>query len=235
MTEPLRKTCLATVEAVQGDWFQVDRALFAPTSRACRHPQYSDSGNVWVDGDKRKLAGIRVGTGKRAGTWYRLKGTIPNMGEALQCELDQKRRDETARTHTGMHLMLAALGAMKLSAMVADCEVKGAGHFRLTFADVIPRHFLAAALKLVHEEMRADKPISRSFASRNEIEHFARPQSFRPPDPFPGGESVSLVTIGDCGLPCDGSHVDRTGRLSSVAIAHARPGKDGFVVVGQVK
>ncbi len=232
ITEPRRVTCLCTVTAVQGDRFVVDRALFAPRSRAVRHPQYADAGTVWWDGEKRRLASVE----DRDGTvWYRLRGTVPEVGVELQCQLDQDIGDLNDRAHTAMHLLIAALQQAGAPPMTADPEVKGGGNARLTFQRPVARNVLAAAVQRVTQWIQADVPVQRAWATRAEAERFATVQNFSPFDPVPGGDPVPLVRIeGVCVFGCDGTHADRTGRVGGFGIGHAAQGKEGFVVVGRV-
>lgn len=218
ITDPNRTTCLAKVTAVKGADFRVDKALFAPRSTACRHPQNHDKGTVWLDGEKRRLNSVR----DNGEVWYSLRGTVPQIGQELQCQLDQETRQEASRAHTAMHLFMQHVDVP----MIADPEVKGGGHFRLTYAwpfDVAP------AIQLAQTQAEADIVIERTFATRA-AEKFVTQQHFQPPDPVPGPEILPLVKIGDHCIPCDGSHVDRTGRINKIEKRHAAIGKAGFVV-----
>ncbi len=232
LTEPRRTTCLCAVTAVRGERFAVDRALFAPRSRACRHPQYADEGVVWMDGEKRRLQGVE----DRDGTvWYRLRGTVPPVGAELNCQLDQDVRGRNDRAHTAMHLLVTALQECGAPPMVADPEVKGGGNARLTFQRPVARNVLAAAVGRVQQWVDADARVRRAWASRVEAERVCTVQHFAAPDPVPGGDPVPVVEVeGVCVLPCDGTHVERTGRVGGFGIAHAAMGRDGFVVVGRV-
>ncbi len=233
ISDPRRVTCLATVTQVKGDQFTVDRALFAPRSRACRHPQYADEGTIWWDGEKRRLASVRERDGQ---VWYEMRGTVPTVGVELQCQLDQDVRGLSDRAHTAMHLMIAALQQVGAPPMTADAEVKGGGCFRITLAWATAPTMLAEALQVTQRAIEADVLVSRAYAPKAEIGRFVTPQSFQPPDPVPGPEVISVVKIGDvCAYPCDGTHVDRTGRIGKLVVAHARAGKGGFVVVGRVR
>lgn len=229
ITQPRRATCLAEVTEVRGERFAVDRALFAPRSRIFRHPQYADEGVVWIEGEKRRLLSVEE---QGDTVWYRLRGTTPQVGQTLQCELDQDVRSLSDRAHTAMHLFLGAL--QDPPPMVADPEVKGGGHFRLTFAWHVPADMLAGALKQVEAKVREDLPVGRGFATRAEAAHEVRSQHFQPPDPIPGPDVMPLVRIGGLVYPCDGTHVDRTSEVGRVVVAHAAQGKDGFVVTGKV-
>lgn len=231
LTEPRRGTCLATVTQVRGDAFCVDRALFAPRSRALRHPQPADRGTVWLQGEKRRLRSVEERGGR---VWYTLRGTVPGLGSEVQCELDADARDDASRAHTAMHLLLAAANEVGTPPMAADPEVRGDGHVRLTFAWPLAPASLAALLQRVQAWVEADRPVQRAFAPRAEADRFATPQQFQPPDPVPGGDVVPLVRVeGVCVHPCDGTHADRTGRLGRVVVVHAEAGRDGFVVVAR--
>lgn len=231
LTDPRRATCLATVTEVRGDAVAVDRALFAPRSRALRHPQPADDGTVWLQGEKRRLARVEERGGR---VWYALRGVVPPVGTELRCELDADARGRTSRAHTAMHLLLAAARELGLPPMTADPEVRGEGHVRLTFAWPVAPPVLADLLRRVRAWVEADRPVQRSFATRAEAERVATPQGFQPPDPVPGGDVVPLVHVeGACVHPCDGTHAERTGRVGSVSVVHAAAGREGFVVVAR--
>lgn len=218
ITDPGRVTCLAEVVEVRGDEFRVDKALFAPRSRACRHPQNHDEGTVWLDGEKRRLHSVR----DNGDVWYALRGTVPPVGQSLQCQLNQDIRQETSRAHTAMHLVMQHIDVP----MVADPEVKGGGHFRLTYAWPVDA---TSAVQKAMASLQADVVVERTYATRA-AEKFLTPQHFQPPDPVPGPYLLPLVKIGDHCVPCNGTHVDRTGRISTIAITTAKQGKDGFVL-----
>lgn len=231
ITEPQRSTCLATVTEVRGEGFTVDRALFAPRSRACRHPQYADQGTVWWEGEKRRLGSVEDRGGH---VWYTLRGTVPDVGVELQCQLDQEVRAGNDRAHTAMHLLIAALREAGAPPMAADPEVKGGGHFRLTLAWP-PGAALDGALRQAREWAAQDLVVQRTFAPKESAARLVTPQAFQPHDPVPGPDVLPLVRVGHvCTYPCDGTHVDRTGRIGSIAVDHAAQGKEGFVVVARV-
>ncbi len=233
ITDPRRVTCLANVTQVKGTQFTVDRALFAPRSKACRHPQYADEGTVWWDGEKRRLASVRERGGE---VWYELRGTVPTVGVELQCQLDQDIRNLSDRAHTAMHLLIDALRQVGAPPMTADPEVKGGGCFRITLAWGPPPTMLAEALQVAQRAVEADLLVARAYAPKAEISRFVTPQTFQPPEPVPGPEVISVVKVGErCAYPCDGTHVDRTSRIGKLVVAHARAGKDGFVIVGRVR
>lgn len=230
LTEPARATCLAEVVEVRGPRFRVDRALFAPRSRSCRHPQPADKGRAWMDGDKRRLAGVEQ---RGDDVWYRLRGTTPKVGDKLQCELDQRTRSLVARAHTAMHLFIAALADAGAPAMVADPEVRGGGHFRITLAWAVPPPQLADILRATQQALASNQRVEQAFAVKAEAGRFLTPQAFEPADPVPGPEVMPVVRIGDVAYPCDGAHVAWTRDVGRLVIQHARAGKEGFVVVGK--
>lgn len=231
ITDPRRKTCIARVTEVRADRFTVDRALFAPRSRACRHPQAPDKGTVWIEGEKRRLEAIEEIDGR---VWYRLRGTVPPLDAELQCELDQETRALTSRGHTAMHLLLAAFGELDAPPMVQDPEVKGDGHVRFTFAWPAAPALLGAVIQRCQAVIDQDLPLQRAFAVRAEVERFLTPQRFQPPDPVPGGDVLPVVRVPDvCAYPCDGTQVARTKDVGDVVVVHAQAGKDGFVVTAR--
>lgn len=231
ITEPARATCLATVTAVEGERFMLDRALFAPRSRACRHPQYADEGTVWWEGEKRRLDSVQE---RGSQVWYTLRGTVPDAGVELQCQLDQDVRAANDRAHTAMHLVIAALAQAGAPPMVMDPEVKGGGNFRITLAWP-PGAALGQAMQQAGAWIGQEILVQRTFAPKDAVQRSVTPQDFQPPDPVPGPGVLPLVSIGDvCTYPCDGTHVDRTSRIAGLEVSHAAQGQDGFVVVVRV-
>jgi Ser-tRNA(Ala) deacylase AlaX len=231
LTEPRRATCLATVAQAEGDWFAPDRCLFAPRSRSCRHPQNPDEGHIVVAGEKRVVAGVQERDGL---VWLRLRGTVPRPGDRLQCQLDQDVRLLASRAHTAMHAMLASLSRSGAPPHVTDPEVKGGGSFRLTLRAPMRPDEVKAALDGANALLRPDMAVEREFASGAAILRLALRQDFHPPHPHPGPDPVQLVRFGAVAYPCDGTHVERTGKVGRLVVAHARSGSAGFVLVGKV-
>lgn len=237
LTQPARRTALAKVVAVRGDHFALDRSLFAPTSRAHRHPQPQDKGIVWVDGgEKRLLVEVQFRYGV---LWHRLRGTRPVVGSTLNCQLDQDRRDQASRAHTAMHLLLAAsrFAGEPAPALLADPEVKGGASFRLEFERAVAPTALAAWLAQANAWVREDKRVARDHVLRSLAPRTLDTQLFDPADPYPGPADVlDAVRIdGVAAYPCDGTHVERTGKVGTVEIAHAKTVGRRFTVVGRVR
>jgi Ser-tRNA(Ala) deacylase AlaX len=235
-TEPSRKTCLSTVVERRGDSFRLDRSLFKPKSRAYRHPQRHDEGTVWVDaGDKNELVTVHE---DGQGVWHRVDGDPPEVGDEVQCHLDQDRRELDSRCHTAMHLFVRALTQLSDTQFVTDPEVKGGGRFRVDVRswNVNPGQ-LAEAVDRVNSWIEANVPVEHGYASRDVAEHRLDPQPFQDGDRYPGPEtSLSVVEIENvCAYPCDGTHADRTGDVDELVLREAEPRDDGtFVIVGEV-
>ncbi|MEA3144027.1 MAG: misacylated tRNA(Ala) deacylase [Thermoplasmata archaeon] len=234
LTEPRRTTCLAKVTAVRGNLFALDRSLFAPTSDAHRHSQPMDQGTVWWEGEKRRL--VRVV--ERGGTlWHELRGTVPDVGVQLQCHLDAERREKESRAHTAMHLWLKALSDLRAPPHVADPQVKGGGTFRLDLQSFVPAPLLAQARQQVEGWIAQDLPVTVEHLPRGFEAQELTPQSFAPPNPYPGPDTtLSVVRIGKvCAYPCDGTHVARTRAVGATVVAQAQPTRNGFMLVCRVK
>lgn len=234
LIEPKRSTCLAKVTDVRGNQFQVDRCLFAPTSRSHRHPQPADGGTVWLGGEKRRVEHVAW---REGGLWLTLRGAGPELGAKLQCELDADRRLAMSCAHTAMHLVLAALWREPGAVLAADPHVKGGGTFRIETVDRLAPERLAAALRQANDWAKANLDVERLAVARDEAVHRLDAQRFQPPDPFPGPTDVlHAARIGTaCTFSCDGTHVDATRRIGRVVLASvgARRG-GGMVVVGRV-
>lgn len=232
VTQPRRATALADVTQARGDWFALDRSLYAPASRACRHPQPHDQGDVLLRGTKRRLVEVRRRDGE---LWHRCRGWAPAVGDRLQCHLDADRRLQAARAHTALHLLLKALGDAG-AALLRDPEVKGGGTVRLDLAAPMPAPALAQARRQVLSWCSPGRAVSAEAVVRAMQSKVLDPQRFTPPDPYPGPpDSVMAVRVeGVCCYPCDGTHVDRTDRIGDVVFAEAKPTRAGFLLVARV-
>lgn len=234
MTQPRRTTALAKVVAVRGQAFALDRALFAPASVLHRHPQPSDLGTIWLQGEKRRLQRVFQGEG---GLWHQLRGTVPEVGEQAQCQLDADRRVETSRAHTAMHLLLAALHRARAPPLVRNPEVRGGGHFRIDLAAPVAPRLLADCLAQARQWASTDRPVVREHLARGHEAKILDAQRFDPPDPFPGPSTVLDVAaiMGVCSYPCDGTHVERTGKVGDFAVAQASATRSGgYSIVAKV-
>ena len=234
LTEPRRSTALAKVVAVRGTAFALDRSLFAPASVLHRHPQPADKGTIWLTGEKRILQRVFQGEGV---LWHQLRGTVPDVGEQAQCQLDADRRLEASRAHTAMHLLMAALHQANAPPMVRNPEVRGGGHFRLDLAAPVEPRVLAGCLAQARQWASEDRPVKREHLARGGHEaKVLDAQRFLPPDPYPGPPTVLDVAAitGVCSYPCDGTLVERTGKVGGFAIAQAHATRGGFSLVGRV-
>jgi Ser-tRNA(Ala) deacylase AlaX len=234
ITEPRRSTALARVTAVRGPAFALDRSLFAPTSVLHRHPQPMDQGTVWLQGEKRRLERVFQRDGV---LWHQLRGTVPAVGEQAQCQLDADRRRLASRAHTAMHLLMAALHRANAPPMARNPEVKGGGSFRLDLAAPVEPKTLAACLAQARQWVAEDRPVVREHLARGHEAKLLDAQRFHPPDPFPGPSTVLDVARvdGACAYPCDGTHVERTGKVGGLVVAHAQAGRGGFGIVARVQ
>ena len=253
IVEPRRATSISTVTSVCGPWFTLDRTLFAPTSRACRHPQPHDQGMVLLQGTKRRLVEVR--RREDGDVWHRCRDWTPAVGDRLQCQLDADRRLEAARAHTALHLLLRALadvgggtgsgngagaGAGARPGMGAvlrrDPEVKGGGMVRLDLAAPVAPAALAAARQRVLAWCAPGRAVAHESVLRSMQERVLDAQRFDPPDPYPGPPDVlPVVRVADvCAYPCDGTHVDRTDRITDVVFAEAKATRGGFLLVARV-
>jgi Ser-tRNA(Ala) deacylase AlaX len=233
LTEPRRSTALAKVVAVRGGAFALDRSLFAPASVFHRHPQPADKGTVWLQGEKRRLERVFQRDGV---LWHQLRGTVPAVGEQAQCQLDADRRLEASRAHTAMHLLMAALHRANAPPMARNPEVRGGGHFRLDLAAPVEPRTLAGCLAQARQWAADDRPVRREHLARGHEAKVLDAQRFHPPDPYPGPPTVLDVAVvtGVCSYPCDGTHVERTGKVGGFAIAQAHATRGGFSLVGRV-
>lgn len=236
LTEPERKTCLATVTKVRGRRFAVDRALFRPKDTEYRHRQRADLGTIWVDGgDKHELASVFERGGE---VWHRIDGQTPKVGDELQAHLDRDRRDLDSRAHTAMHLLLRAITQLADVTILEDPEVKGGGRFRLDLRSwELSPSLLAKAVSRVEAWIEADLTTARAYTPRDAAEHKLDPQPFEEGQRFPGPETtLQAVSIGDvCTYPCDGTHAERTSDVEDLVLRDVQPRDEGiWMLVAEV-
>ena len=232
VTEPRRATSLSQVTAARGAGFCLDRSLFAPRSAAYRHPQPPDQGYVWLQGTKRRLVEVQWRDGD---LWHKCRDWAPSVGDRLQCHLDPDRRLEASRAHTAMHLLVKALGDAG-AVLRKDPETKLGGTVRLDLDAPLPAAALAEARKRVLGWCRQGLTLSSEAVLRTLQARALDAQPFTPPDPYPGPpDSLAVVRVpGVCAYPCDGTHVDRTDRITDVVFPEAKATRAGFLLVARV-
>lgn len=230
LTEPRRRTCLSTVVAVHGEWFILDRNLFAPTRFTYRHPQPHDTGVVWIDaGEKRKVVNVRLRDGQ---VQVKVRGTVPPVGARLNCQLDDDRRQSVSRTHTAMHVFLKTWWAAGGPALRADPSVKLGGRFRLDLAAPPPHpNVLARIVAQTNDTLALPIRIATEHVLRQGTPLDA--QKFRPDAAYPGpSDAVQVVRIpGVATYPCDGTHADQLSDVGRIAIASLTQSRAGWTVV----
>jgi Ser-tRNA(Ala) deacylase AlaX len=135
-----------------------------------------------------------------------------------------------------MHLLLAALHRANAPPLVRNPEVKGGGSFRLDLAAPVEPRTLADCLAQARQWATEDRPVRREHLARGHESKLLDAQRFHPPDPYPGPSTVLDVARveGVCAYPCDGTHVERTGKVGAFAIAHAQASRGGFGLVARV-
>ncbi len=240
LTEPRRRTSLSEVVEVRGNTFRLDRTLYHPKMRTYHHPQRRDRGVLWIEGgEKRKLATVREQGGD---VWHRLRGTVPSVGDELQCHLDTSHRERVERAHTAMHLLLRSMWSHDGPALVEDPEVKGGGTFRMELEQAyVDGNEVKRWLDRANQWVREDHDVTYDHVPRDaaEARHSGvHEQLIHGAPSFPGPETtLRVVHVGSaCTYPCDGTHVERTSEVGRIVMQHARPTNRGtFLTVGKVQ
>lgn len=222
MQEPQRRTCNATVTAVRGAAFVLDRTVFCPGASAYRHPQPADRGEAWLGGDKRWLQ--RVG-------WHRgellhwLDGATPRKGDAVRCHLDVARREAAEDAHTAMHLVVSALARARSAVLTDQARVQGGRHFSLAVRkDTFRPQAVAEALEAANGAAARRLEVRIEHATRDAL-HDVDAQPFHDKAEFPGPDAtLRIVRVGDASaLPCDGTLRSTTVGLGRVVLQAHRP------------
>jgi Ser-tRNA(Ala) deacylase AlaX len=97
---------------------------------------------------------------------------------------------------------------------------------------------LAGWLAQARQWVAEDRPVKREHLARGHEAKILDAQRFQPPDPYPGPPTVLDIAAitGVCSYPCDGTHVERTGKVGEVVVAQANATRGGgFSIVGRVR
>lgn len=240
LTEPRRRTSLSEVVEVRGNAFRLDRTLYHPKTRTYHHPQRKDRGTLWIEGgEKRKLATVFQRGGE---VWHRLRGTVPKVGDELQCHLDVPHRAKVERAHTAMHLLLRSMWTQGGPALVTDPEVKGGGTFRLDLErGYVDGSEVKRWLDRANQWVGEDHDVIYDHVPRDaaqDVHSGVHQQLIHDAPSYPGPASTLRVArMGTaCTYPCDGTFVERTSEVGRIVVQHARPTNRGtFLIVGKAR
>jgi misacylated tRNA(Ala) deacylase len=194
----------AHVVAVDGSRVMLDRTVFYPTGGGQPHDTGTIDGHAVVDVVK-----------QGPDVWHVLDGQAPPAGATVRCALDWERRHKLMRTHSALHVLCGVIwnewGKPVTGGNMEPLEA------RMDFAfDPLPDGFATRVAELVNAEIRADRPITISFLSRDtavEDEDLIRTKVNLIPDSV---QEVRVVDIVGLDKQADGgTHVHSTGEIGT--------------------
>jgi len=207
-------TCEATVTAVTGEGFQLDRTVFYPQGGG----QAGDRGEwVLADGAVLQIADTR--NGKLPGEIVHVPGPGQEAvlaqiapGQRVVARIDALRRQRHMRFHTTTHLLCALIPKP-----VDGCSIT-ADYARLDFHmnEPLDKEALNAGLARLVAEAH---PVRHRWISEAELDanpSLVRSMSVQPPR---GLGRVRVLEIEGVDLqPCGGTHVANTAEIGAVVV-----------------
>lgn len=222
-----RKTALANVTAHRAGGFVLDRSIYHAASRAYHHAQPCDRGHLLAEGHKLKIH--KVGWEHGGTLVHRTHGPMPAPGAKATLHLDVERRDEQARAHTVMHLLVAAV-LDERAELLAMPEVVGGGQVNVhaRFRDAAPEAGIERVRRRVEAALAQRVDVVASWAPRDEAARAVTHHPVALGAVAPDEPTLRLVRIGDaCCLPCDAPLVTNTREVGRVVMGAPRPAREG--------
>jgi Ser-tRNA(Ala) deacylase AlaX len=220
-----RKTALATVTGHAAGGFLLDKTLFHAADAGYHHAQPCDLGHVLAEGHKLKLDKVHWDRGRLV---HKTSGPLPAVGAKAQLHLDAPRRDQQARAHAAMHLLVTAVAEglgqfLAVPAVVGGGEVRLHARFREPPAAVLPR-VVARAQQLVD----AREPVSTLWAPRDEAARMLSHEVVALDAVAPGEPTLRLARTGTRSLlPCDAPLVQHTWEVGRLKLTLVQPRAEG--------
>jgi misacylated tRNA(Ala) deacylase len=203
----LRK-CDATVVAISDATLTLDRTVFYPLGGG----QPGDTGTLSWDSGSAAIVDTRYGDGGSIVHHLEEGAAMPNVGDAVQVELDWDRRYRHMRMHTAMHLLGSVLHYGVTGGNIS------AEKSRLDFdmEESVDKEAVGAALQALVD---ANHAVSCRWISEEELDaqpELVRTMSVQPPR---GKGSIRLLEIKGVDLqPCGGTRLNSTSEVGAVRI-----------------
>ena len=201
----------ATVEAVEGEEFSLDRTAFYPGGGG----QPSDLGFVIREGVRSRVVGVRKGGGE---VWHKLESVKLNSGDRIRAELDWERRYTLMRTHTAMHILCGVVWRDYAASVTGGNMEPGRGRMDFEF-ERMQRELVEEIQAKINAEVEAARDLRVAILPREE--------AFRIPDLIrtkinllpPGIAQVRVVEIVGLDLQADGgTHVANTREVGPIKV-----------------
>ena len=221
-----RKTALATVTGHAAGGFLLDKTLFHAADAGYHHAQPCDLGHVLAEGHKLKLDKVFLDRGRLV---HKTSGPLPAVGAKAQLHLDAPRRDQQARAHAAMHLLVTAVAEshgqfLSMPTVVGGGEVRLHARFREPPAAILPR-VVARAQQLAD----AREPIATLWAPRDDAARMLTHEIMPLDAVAPGEPTLRLARTGSRSLlPCDAPLVDHTWEAGRLKLTLMQPRQEGI-------
>ncbi len=206
-----RKSCEATVTAVDEAGIRLDRTVFYPTGGG----QPGDSGILRLeDGGALRIVEARKGADHEDVVHVPEDGAaLPAPGAKVTAEIDWDRRHRMMRIHSCMHVLCAIVDGDVTGGQVGD----GKGRLDFNLPDTrLDKEAITAELNRIVAE---DRPLQSRWITEQELAatpELVRTMSVKPPM---GAGRIRLMEIEGVDLqPCGGTHVRRTGEIGPVKV-----------------
>ena len=206
-----RRSCDATVVAVDDRGIRLDRTVFYPMGGG----QPGDTGALKrADGSSVEIADARKGDGLDDVLHVPAPGSVlPAVGENVTAEIDWERRHRLMRMHTCLHLLCAVVPGAVTGGQISD------GKARLDFdvpGEALDKAVITDSLNAL---IAADHAVTPRWITDEELAaqpDLVRTMSVKPPTGF---GKVRLLDIAGVDLqPCGGTHVRHTGEIGRVEV-----------------
>jgi misacylated tRNA(Ala) deacylase len=207
-----RKSCDATVTAVDEAGIRLDRTVFYPTGGG----QPGDVGLLRFEGGGTlRIVEARKGADHEDVVHVPEDGAaLPAPGAKVTAEIDWERRHRMMRIHSCMHVLCSIIVGDVTGGQVGD----GKGRLDFNLPDTqLDKEAITAELNRIVSE---DHPLTSRWITEDELAatpELVRTMSVKPPM---GAGRVRLMEIEGVDLqPCGGTHVRRTGEIGPVKVA----------------
>ena len=179
--------------------------------------QIGDHGYVRTPGGLVRIVDAQWGPGQTIVHTGIVQSGEVREGEEVRAEVDEVRREATARAHTATHVvhwtLKHVLGehARQAGSLVAPGRLR----FDFPHHSQVPRDVLEQAEEIANRRLAEDQPVRIYETTFDEAKHQGAIALFG--EKY--GEFVRVVEVGDYSIElCGGTHVSRTGNIALVRI-----------------
>jgi Ser-tRNA(Ala) deacylase AlaX len=221
LEDPRRKTALAEVIGHAAGGFVLDKTVFHAADARYHHAQPCDLGHVLAEGHKLKLD--KVFWDSRGNLVHKTSGPLPAVGAKAQLHLDAPRREQNARAHAAMHLLIAALAEQRAT-LLEPPRVVGGGETRanVTLRED-PRTALPRIVARANELAATREDVTATWTPRDDAAKLVALDDVAPDEP-----TLRIVRCGTHStLPCDAPLVTNLRELGPLRLTLTQPGRQG--------